>query len=430
MSKETSIALRNLFIYQVYVRNHTKEGTFKAFQKDLDRIQSMGVDVVYFIPIHPIGQKQKKGSLGCPYSIQDYRKINPEYGTIETFKNLVENIHARGMKVMIDVVYNHTSYDSKLLNEHPEYFYKKDGEFANRVGEWWDVTDLDYTVSHKLWDELIDTLVYWTELGIDGFRWDVASLLPMEFLQEAHQKVLSVNPESIFLSESVHGSFLRHFRNQGFNGLSESEIYQVFDIAYDYDTHPTFEGYINGKNTLNTYLKELLRQEETYPQNYVKLRNLENHDFGRFAKMVNGNHAKIDNWSAFVFFNKGCTMIYAGQERSDQNLPSLFDKDIVNWDGYDISNLIKKAASYVKDNIFAKGVFDLQFQDKDVIVGTYQQNDKKVVGVFNVGLETGYIHLDHVANGSYKNVLDDSEIAINDGKLQLTHSPLIFEVIT
>ncbi|MEC9485698.1 MAG: alpha-amylase family glycosyl hydrolase [Candidatus Izemoplasma sp.] len=428
MSRQTNIELRKLFIYQVYIRNHTEEGTFKAFQKDLDRIENLGVDIVYFLPIHPIGEVQRKGALGSPYSIQDYRKINPEYGTLEDFKALVNEIHQRGMKVMIDVVYNHTSYDSKLLNEFPEYFYKEHGEFKNRVGDWWDITDLDYSTSHRLWEELIDTLLYWTTLGVDGFRWDVASLLPMEFLEEAHDKVLSVNPESIFLSESVHGEFLRHIRNRGFLGLSESEIYQVFDIAYDYDTHPLFEGYLNGDNTLKTYLTSILKQEEQYPQNYIKLRNLENHDFGRFADMVDSNHVKIDNWSAFVFFNKGCTMIYAGQERSDTNLPSLFDKDPVHWDGYDVSSDIKTLASLVKDDIFTKGVYNFEYQDHDVIVATYQLHQRLVVGIFNVGDETGKITCSTVPNGVYQNLLDHSEITVSNQTVAITKKPIIFEV--
>ena len=163
MSLKTSKDLRNIFIYQVYMRNHNKTGTFKEFVNDLDRIKDLGVDVVYLLPIHKVGQKKKKGNLGCPYSIQDYYSINPEYGTIEDFK-----------------VYNHTSHDSVLLRDHPNYFYyNESGELANRVGDWWDITDLDYTSDIGLWGYLIDTLVYWTKMGVDGFRWDVASLLPI-----------------------------------------------------------------------------------------------------------------------------------------------------------------------------------------------------------------------------------------------------------
>ena len=124
MSRITSKELRKLFVYQVYIRNHTEEGTFNAFSKDLDRIKDLGVDVVYLMPIHEIGIKNRKGSLGCPYSIKDFRSINAEYGTLDDFKSLVEEVHKRDMKLMIDIVFNHTSYDSVLLEKHPEYFYK------------------------------------------------------------------------------------------------------------------------------------------------------------------------------------------------------------------------------------------------------------------------------------------------------------------
>ncbi len=426
MSIYTKPELRKLFIYQVFLRNHTKSGTFKEFTNDLDRIKDLGVDVVYFLPIHEIGQKQKKGDLGCPYSIKDYRSVNHEYGTIDDFKALIKEIHNRGMKVMIDVVYNHTSYDSVLLEEHPEYFYKKDGEFANRVGDWWDITDLDYTVDKALWEELIDTLLYWTKLGVDGFRWDVASLLPMGFLEQAHEAVLEVDPDNIFLSESVHGSFLRYIRNEGFKGLSESEIYQVFDMSYDYDTHPHFEAYLKGEGLLDRYIESVLLQEEIYPENYVKLRNLENHDFGRFAKMVKNDPVLIDNWTAFMFFNKGCAMVYAGQEFSDANRPDLFSVDKVNWDGRDISPLIKKLNVVLKDDIVVEGNYNIKPQKIDVLTACYMTKTKKLVGIFNVGKVDGYVELP-LPDGTYKNIVGN-DIVIKDEKIEVLEGPAIFIV--
>ena len=427
MSIYTRKDLRKLFIYQVYLRNHTKSGTIQEFIKDLDRIKDLGVDVVYLLPIHEIGQINKKGELGCPYSIKDYRSINHEYGTIDDFNQLVEEVHNRGMKLMIDVVYNHTSYDSVLLNTHPEYFYKRNGEFANRVGDWWDITDLDYTVSKDLWVELIDTLVYWTKTGVDGFRWDVSSLLPLEFLEAAHDAVRDINEDTIFLSESVHGSFLRYIRNQGFGGLSESEVFQVFDMAYDYDTHPYFEAYLNGKGTFRRYLEELERQEECFPENYIKMRNLENHDFGRFAPMVNNDIDKINNWTALMFYLKGSTMVYAGQERCDTNKPSLFDKDDVNWSGRDISPLIQSLSKIVKDDVFSHGVHNIRITDRELFVGEYELNKKCIVGVLNVGLETGEFNIAK-PDGVYTNLIDGSTFEIVNEKLILTNKPLIFEV--
>ncbi len=428
MSIKTSVEMRKLFLYQVYIRNHTKSGTFEEFTTDLDRIKDLGVDIVYLLPIHEIGVKNKKGELGCPYSIKDYRSVNPEYGDLEDFKKLIDETHKRGMKVMIDVVYNHTSYDSVLINEHPEYFYKRDGEFANRVGDWWDITDLDYSVSNDLWTELIDTLVYWTKIGIDGFRWDVSSLLPLPFLKEAHQAVLNVNPETVFLSESVHGGFLRYIRKSGFECLSESEVFQVFDMAYDYDTHPYFEGYLKGENTFNQYLDSLDRQEEIFPENYIKMRNLENHDFGRFAAMVDGDMSKIRNWTSLMFFMKGSSMIYAGQERCDTNKPSLFDTDLVNWDGEDISPLIKKMSAIVKDDIYSKGYYEIHRTYKDVFMGSYELNEKQVFGIFNVGTEDVEIEVDF-PDGAYTNEIDNATLRVKDSKLIVERKPIIIKVI-
>ena len=141
MALDTDISLRSQVIYSIYVRNHTQEGTFSAVIPDLDRIKALGTDIIWFMPIHPIGVKGKKGSLGCPYANKDYRSVNPEYGTLEDFRTLVDAIHARGMKCIIDVVYNHTSPDSVLTTEHPEFFYRKpDGTMGNHVVTgpmWW-----------------------------------------------------------------------------------------------------------------------------------------------------------------------------------------------------------------------------------------------------------------------------------------------------
>ena len=156
---KTPIKYRNMTIYQVFVRNHSNEGTFQGLINDLDRIKDLGIDIVYLLPIHPICVKNRKGSLGSPYSIRDFRSINPELGTRDDFQLFIDETHRRGMKLVMDIVFNHTSRDSVLLQNHPEWFYvDQNGHFNNRVGEWWDITDLDYTKDKNLWIELVDTL--------------------------------------------------------------------------------------------------------------------------------------------------------------------------------------------------------------------------------------------------------------------------------
>ena len=158
MAANTDPKLQNQIIYSVYVRNHTPEGTFRAVIPDLDRIRALGTDIIWFLPIHPIGVEGKKGTLGCPYANRDYRSVNPAYGTMDDFKELVREIHTRGMKCMIDVVYNHTSPDSTLYHEHPDFFYRNaDGKPGNKMGDWSDVIDLDYR-NKALWDYQIESL--------------------------------------------------------------------------------------------------------------------------------------------------------------------------------------------------------------------------------------------------------------------------------
>ena len=169
MSLETNPTLRRSVIYELYVRSHTPQGTFRAVVPDLDRIAALGVDIIWLMPIHPIGVKNKKGSLGCPYANRDYRTVNPEYGTLEDFLFLVEEIPRRGMKCIIDVVYNHTSPDATLVTEHPEYFYTRvDGTRGKKVGDWTDVVDLDYE-NRALWQYQNETLCYRAQI-VDGFR--------------------------------------------------------------------------------------------------------------------------------------------------------------------------------------------------------------------------------------------------------------------
>lgn len=331
MAVTTSVNLRSQVIYSVYVRNYSEEGTFAAVERDLDRIRSLGVDILWFLPIYPIGKVKRKGTLGSPYAIADYRKVNPELGTMEDFRHLVEEIHKRGMKCMLDIVYNHTSPDSYLAKHHPEYFYRTpEGTMGNRVGDWGDVVDLDYS-SKDLWDYQIDTLKMWAEL-VDGFRCDVAPLVPLAFWQKAREEVSRVNPECIWLSESVEPEFIVELRGRGMTALSDSEIFQAFDLCYDYDIHKFFRSYLRGEVSLGRYAEAVNMQESMYPANYVKLRYLENHDQDRAQAIIPSSEALI-NWTAFMYFQKGTALLYAGQENRNQKRPDLFEKrcDLSGW---------------------------------------------------------------------------------------------------
>ena len=423
MALDTAKTLRNQILYSIYVRNYSQEGTFAAVERDLDRIKALGADIIWLLPIHPTGELHRKGTLGSPYAIRDYRAVNPEFGTLDDFRHLVDAIHTRGMKCIIDVVYNHTSPDSWLAENHPEWFYHKpDGTLGNRFGDWWDVADLDY--SHKaLWDYQIETLKYWARL-VDGFRCDVAPLVPLEFWKRAREEVAAVRPGCFWLCESVERGFIVHGRAQGLPVLSDAELYQAFDAGYDYDVYPYFRAYLEGRITLAQYAARLDMQEWIYPDNYVKLRFLENHDRARAAHVIPDEKARR-SWTAFLFFQRGLTMLYAGQEVDNTHVPSLFDRDPVNWDtGRDQSAFLTKLAEIKRDPIFQSGSYTLTALPHDVLLAVYEQDGKRLAGLFSLRGEAALAAFP-AENGVYRNLIDGSAVELYENQLATDGEPII-----
>ena len=431
MAKDTSTKLRNQVIYQIFTRNY-KDGTFKSVENDLDRIKSLGVDYIYLLPVQPSGKVNRKGSMGSPYAIKDYRGIDPVQGTMEDFISLSNAIHEAGMKLMIDVVYNHTSPDSVLAKEHPEWFYKKDdGNFGNRVGDWWDVIDLDYN-NKDLWDYQIDTLKMWAKY-VDGFRCDVAPMIPLDFWLLARSEVSKVNPECVWLSESIEYSFIEYLRKNNITALSDSEIYQAFDICYDYDVYPYMKNAITGDGCLNQYLSKVNTQEVIYPDNYCKLRCLENHDRPRAAAMIPNDNVLL-NWMAWNYFQKGIVMLYAGEEFCVTHHPTLFDLDTVDFNtGKDISSFVKSLSDIKRDSIFTNSFFNSKVVGNDIILATYEAykdsacNHKKAIGIFSTTSVSKAVSVP-LEDGTYKNAINGEDVDVYEGILSYRGYPIIILV--
>lgn len=423
MANKTSISLRNLTFYQVFVRQHSASKDFKGVIADLDRIKSLGVDVVYLLPIHPIGKKMRKGSKGSPYAVFDYYQIDESYGTLSDFDQLVEAVHERGMKLMIDIVINHTSKDAILTEKHPDWFYHKpNGSFANRVGDWSDITDLDYN-NPSVWDYMINMLAYWAK-HVDGFRCDVAPLLPIDFWIAARAKIDQINPNLIWLSESVHPSFIKYLRDLGYDCSTDSQMYQAFDICYDYDVFDYFETYIKDPKTLHQWIEEIYRQETTYPLNYVKLRSYENHDQERLRhKARDDKHFMM--LIALSFFLKGSAFIYAGLEHMVKDRPDLFEDDLIVWQPErSIETFIKKLTKLKKDPMFASANFHMHEHDQAVVL-SYENKKECFIGIFN---------LEHKASigvplkdGTYINLMNQSSVEVLDQHITGSDEPIIIK---
>ena len=427
MAQNTDSRLQNQVIYSIYVRAHTPEGTFKAIIPDLDRIKGLGVDIIWFMPIHPIGVKGKKGSLGCPYANRDYRSVNPEYGTMDDFKALCGEIRQRGMKVMIDVVYNHTSPDSVLWETHPEFFYKRpDGTPGNHVGEWSDVIDLDYKVP-ELWDYQIESLTGWAKI-VDGFRCDVASFVPVEFWKRARAAVEEVHPGFIWLAETVHRDFGAYCRSRGMYSARDPEVFEAFDLEYEYDIRLVFDQYLRGETKLSQWTDLLEFQEAVYPVNYNKMRFLENHDQPRIASFVK-DEGNLVNFTAMLFFLKGTTLLYAGQEWEDEHLPSLFEKEPIDRKtGHDLSSLIKRLSSIKHDELSPDDAFFAQAVDrKDTAVMTRLNGSARKVGIFSLKSKSAAVD-PGIPDGCYQNLIDGSFVTVAKGKLRCDGNPIILSI--
>lgn len=435
MPADTNPMLQKQVIYSVFVRNHTKEGTFLSVIPDLDRIRDLGVDVVWLMPIHPTGEKGRKGTLGSPYANRDYRTVNPEYGTLDDFRQLVNAIHARGMRCIIDVVYNHTSPDSVLFEQHPEFFYRKpDGNPGNHVGDWSDVIDLDYGTPGRwnkpLWDYQIESLCYWATM-VDGFRCDVASFVPVEFWKAAREAVAKVRPNAIWLAETVHRSFGKACRALGMCCARDTEAFEAFDIEYSYDVQETFDNYLRGKATLSHYLDLVDFQDCAYPAYYNKLRYLENHDLPRIAGW-DSDPRDLRNLTAMAYFLKGTTLLYAGQEVAAEHQPSLFDRDTVDWTvRCDLSGLMRTLYGIKRDVLEPTDYCHATADDEKDVAVMYRDDVRKeagdmprTVGVFSLRGKAARVAVD-VADGTYRNLIDGSDVVVEGGELACDGEPVI-----
>lgn len=428
MAKHTPLFFRNLNIYSVFIRNFSEDGTFNAVTKELDRIKALGTDIVWFMPFYPIGEKNKKGTVGSPYAIKDYRATDEAHGTMDDFKILVDEIHKRDMKAMIDIVLNHTSPDSVLTEEHPEWFFRKEnGSMGNQVGDWTDIVDLDYT-NKDLWDYHIETLKQWAEI-VDGARCDVAPLLPIEFWNKARAEVKAVNEDFIWLAESIERHFLQDLRSKGIIAHSDAEVFEAFDLSYDYDIYQEFREYVDGQAPLSKYVHALNLQDSTYPANYVKMKFLENHDQDRATSFIKTKN-DLMQWTAFNYLQKGATLVFNGQEVQADTVPALFDKDTIDWDfDKDISDYMTHLAQLQKSYIPVENDrYQLEADDTMDTVTLYFTNpNRKVIGVFNLKEKTGETSVD-LEDGTYTNLISEETVQVKEGKLSLEHTPALFEI--
>lgn len=318
-------------IYQIFVRNYSKEGTIRAVINDLPRLQRLGVDILQLLPVHPIGLKGRKGEYGSPYATTNYREISPDLGTMEDLEELFATAHRLNMKVIMDMVFNHTARDAVYLTTHPEWYYRNEkGEFANKVGDWSDVYDFDHEKApESLSDFLIDDVLgFYVKKGCDGFRFDVGSLLPKSFWIKAREHLDKINDDLFFLCEAVDSCFVLWNRSQGIACLSNAELIDAgFDALYHYASFQWLGEYLREKDPIKLEMyKAAFNVEAAQSGSSASIvRALENHDQLRIASY--GDIRFTKELLRFTFFTKGPAFVYAGEEYGLAHKPELFEKD-------------------------------------------------------------------------------------------------------
>lgn len=301
-------------IYEVNLRQYTHEGSFNAFAQHLPRLKDMGVDILWFMPITPISFEGRQGSLGSYYACSSYVKTNPEFGTIEQFKSLVNAAHSLGMKVIIDWVANHTGQDHEWIEAHPD-FYTRDaqGRLTERNG-WKDIVDLNY-YSVPMRKTMIEAMQFWiNECNIDGFRCDMAHLVPLDFWKEARKACDSLKP-LYWLAE-----------------CEEMAYHDVFDTTYAWWWMHETEKFTKGERSIQD-VHQVLHAYSQYPKGCNKLFFTANHDENSWNGTEYEKYgAAAKNWAIFTsLWERGMPLLYSGQELPNHKRLAFFDKDVIEW---------------------------------------------------------------------------------------------------
>ncbi len=369
---------RNAVIYEVNIRQYSPEGTFKAFEKDLPRLKELGVDILWLMPIFPIGELNRKATqtllteevkdplergkyLGSYYSTKDYLSVNPEFGTLEDFKSLVNEIHKLGMFIILDIAVNHTAWDHKWVENHPEYYtrveegskpWKKEWmnehpEYFKRLEklnmtypihheetDWWDVADLNFD-NKDLRNEFKQIFKFWvSEFDVDGYRCDAAAWVPSDFWDEIRAPLDSIKP--VFMLAEADKP--EHHK-------------KAFDMSYDWKLHHIFNDIASKEKNAYSIAEHFKWVDSVYPYDSYLMQFTSNHDENswsgtEFERMGDGART----FAVLAATLPDMLLIYNGQESAFNRRLEFFLKDSITWGDYGYSDFYKSLIRLKKRN--------------------------------------------------------------------------------
>jgi alpha-amylase len=388
--------LSNTNVYEINVRQYTKEGTFAAFQKHIPRLKEMGVKVLWFMPIHPIGILNRKETLGSYYSIKDYKGINPEFGELQDFKNIIAEAHNNGMKVIIDWVANHTSWDNDWVKTHPEY-YAKDSVNGKMYApyDWADVVQLDHNNKAQQ-NAMIDAMEYWvTKANIDGFRCDMAHLTPLDFWKKA-RLICDTHKQLFWLAES-----------------QDKPYFEAFDVIYGWEWLHKMEDYYNGKTNIAGLDSVIIDYNKDFNHNKFRILFTSNHDENSWQDTEYKRLGKSAKAFATICATlPGIPLLYSGQEEPLMKKLNFFNKDNIEFKDYTLSPFYTSLLQLkIKNGALAadanSNFYRLNTSNNDKVLVYLRKNaNDEVLVVANMSNENKFNFTinDNRLKGTFKNI--------------------------
>lgn len=388
---------RNAVIYEVNLRQYTDSGTVTAFAKELPRLKDLGVDILWFMPIHPISKQDRKGTLGSYYAVADYTAFNPEFGTIEQFKDVVKQAHQQGMKVILDWVPNHSGRDNKWVTEHPDWYEKDSLGNMKGIYDWTDVYVFDYA-NKEMRKGMIDAMKFWlTDVDVDGFRCDVAGEVPTDFWDEAHPQLQAVKEDVFMLAEASKPELQKNGFDMGYNWPMKDLFSAIAATAGQY----TFKGSDGNvrefPETHAVAIDSLVKQQaEEYPKDTYLMNMVTNHDLNswegtEFERLGN----LTDAFAVLSYTLPGMPLIYTGQETGMNRAFEFFEKDKApSWEPrnayftfYQNLNRLKHTEHALAAGLEGGKMVSYATASPDLIVFSREKDNSKVVVLANLGKE-------------------------------------------
>jgi len=395
---------KNAVLYEVNIRQFTEEGTFKAFEAELPRLKELGVDILWLMPVHPIGIENRKGSLGSYYSISDYTAVNPEFGTMDDMQSLIAKTHELGMYLILDWVANHSAWDHAWVTEHPEY-YKRDS-IGGLIApyDWTDVVAFDYS-NADLRKAMTNDMLFWVrDMNIDGFRCDVAGEVPTDFWENIRVELDNIKP--VFMLAEAEKSEL---------------VEEAFDMDYGWHQHHLMNQIAKGEinaNEMNAYFDKL---DEEYSDRSYKLYFTTNHDENSWNGTVEERLGDAADALSVLSFTVGdMPLIYNGQESGLNKRLLFFEKDLIDWEGYSKTDFFKKLTSLKhKEEALWNGPYGERFvripSSADEQIFAFDRGNVRVL--LNLSAEDKTFSLENADSEAYETYMQegfDANLAENE----------------